>query len=268
MSRNKIKIICNPQANTLSYQFQNEQMVWKTVSPFSRLAEKKYTATTIQESVQAILDIVNSVYNPGNRGVDISFEGPDKDYACLCRMVSEKYSKENIDCGQQMIKVAVAGKRGVGKTTFIEALGQKQGVRYTVASQTGYRCYKGNSTTIEWFELEGIDLGMENIKKAECTINILSEQGLTLFIYCLSSDRVEQAEVELIRHVRDQYPEISLLAILTNAVSMDDTAAAEKISRLLGIRVLPIMAKDQKTRNGVIKAFGHENVLRVIFGES
>ena len=152
--------------------------------------------------------------------------------------------------------------------TLIEALAQRQGIQYTVAEaeQAGYRTYQSKSTAIEWFELEGIDLGMENIKKAECTVDTLAAQGLTLFIYCLSSVRVEEAETELIQHIRDQYPEISLLGILTNAVSMDDTVAAEKVSRILRMKVLPIMAKDQKTRGGVIKAFGHESVLKAIFG--
>ena len=265
MDRNKIKIICNPQASTLSYQFQNEQMAWMPISQSSDLAVK-YTETSIQQSAPAILNIINTVYNPGNRGVDIFFEGPDKDYAYLCKIVNERFSKENISCGQKTIKVAVAGKIGVGKTTLIEALAQTQGIQYTVATQTGYRHYKSKSNTMEWFELEGIDLGMENLKMAEQTIDALSEQDLTLFLYCLTSARVEQIEIELFQHIRNQHPEISLLGILTNAVSMDDTATAKEVSRVLGIKVLPIMAKDQKIRSGVIKAFGHENVLKVIFG--
>lgn len=265
MSRNRIKIICNPQANTLSYQFQNEQMAWMPVSRFSALAGRMYTATSIQQSAPAILSIIDAVYNPGNRGVEISFEGPEKDYDYLRQVVNEKFPKEVISCEQQIIKVAVAGKRSVGKTTLIEALAQKQGVQYTVTEQAGYRNYKSKSNALEWFELEGIDLGMENIKEAERTVDTLAEQGLTLFIYCLSSVRVEQIELELIQHIRDRYPEISLLGILTNAVSMDDTMVAEKVSRILRTKVLPIMAKDQKTRGGVIKAFGHENVLRAIF---
>lgn len=267
MDRNRIKIICNPQTSALSYQFQNEQMAWVPISQSSDLAVK-YTETSIRQSAPAILNIINTVYNPGNRGVDIFFEGPDKDYAYLCKIVNERFSQENISCGKQTIKVAVAGKIGAGKTTLIEALAQTQGVQYTVVPQTGYRHYKSKSNTMEWFELEGIDFGMENLKMAEHTIDILSKQGLTMLLHCLSSDRVEQAEVEFIQRVRKKYPEISLLGIFTNAVSTDDTTAAEKVSRVLEIRVLPIMAKEQNTRGGVIKAFGHENVLRAILGGS
>lgn len=266
MSRNRIKIICNPQTNTLSYQFQNEQMVWMPVSQFSDLSQRQYTATNIQQSAPAILNVINTVYNPGNRGVEITFEGPDKDFTYLKMMVNDKFYKENISCGQQIVKAAIAGKRGVGKTTLIDALAKKQGVEYAIISGDRYKQYKGKSGAVEWFELEGIDLGMENIKKAEHTIDALAEQGLTLFIYCLGSSRVEQPEIQLIQHIRDHHPEISLLGILTNAVSMDDTTTAEQISRVLGMEVLPIMAKDQNTRGGVIKAFGHEDVLRAIFG--
>ncbi len=72
VSRNKIKIICNTQEDTLSYQFQNEQMTWKSVSQFSDLSQKKYTNTNIRQSAPAIIKIISNIYNPGNRGVDIS----------------------------------------------------------------------------------------------------------------------------------------------------------------------------------------------------
>ncbi len=267
MSRNRIKIICNPQTDTLSYQFQNEQRVWMTVSRFSALAERRYTETNIRQSAPAILDIINTVYNPGNRGTDIFFEGPDKDYDYLCKAVNERFSGENISCVQQTIRVAIGGKPGVGKTTLIEALAQKQGVHYTVEPQTGWKHYKSKSTPVEWFELEDIDFGVENIRKAEHTVGVLAEQGLSLFLYCFRSASVGRAEIGLIQHIRDQHPEISLSGILTNAVSTDDTVTAGKLSRMTGIRVLPVIAKDQKTRDGVIKAFGLEDVLRVIFGE-
>lgn len=266
MSHNRIKIVFNSQAKSLSYQFQNEQMAWVPVSHFSALASRKYTETSIQQSATAILTIISTVYNPGNRGVEISFEGPDKDYDYLRRVVREKFSKENIICGQQAIKVAIAGKRGIGKTTLIETLAQKQGVRYEVTSKTGYKHYTKKSSPIEWFELEGIELGIDNIKKTERAVDELANQGLTMFIYCLSSIRVEQPEIQLIKHIKECHPEISLLAILTNAVSLEDTAAAEQIGKILGIKALPVMARDQKTRGGIIKAFGHESILRAVFG--
>lgn len=266
MSRNKIKIVCNTQANTLSYQFQNEQMAWMPVSRFSDLAQRKYTQTNIRKSAQEILEIINTVYNPKNRGVDISFEGPDKDYEFLCKTVREQFSNENVSCGQKTIKVAITGKRGTGKTTLIEVLGQKQGVRYSVTEAKGYKQYRSESSTIEWYEVEGIDLGQEKIKAAEHTIDALAEQGLTQVIYCVNSMRVEQLELQLIKHIRQVHPEISVLGVLTNAVSTDDATSAERLNKFLGVKVLPVMAKDQQTRGGAIKAFGHEDILKAIFG--
>lgn len=266
MSRNRIKIVFNSQSKSLSYQFQNEQMAWAPVSRFSALASREYTETSIQQSAAAILDIITTVYNPGNRGVEISFEGPDKDYDHLCQVVREKFSKENIICGHQTIKAAIAGKRGIGKTTLIETLAQKQGVQYEVTPETGYTHYTKKSSPIEWFELEGIDLGIDNMKKTERTVDELANRGLTMFIYCLSSIRVEQPEIQLIEHIKERHPEISLLAILTNAASLEDTAKAEQIGKILGIKALPVMARDQKTRGGIIKAFGHESILKTIFG--
>lgn len=267
MSRNRIKIICNSQANTLSYRFQNEQKAWVPVSTYSDLAKGRYTETNIRQSAAMILNIIGTVYNPGNRGVEISFEGPEKDYRFLQQIIREKFSKENISCEQKAVKAAVAGRRSSGKTTLIEAMAQKQGIRYTAETKAGYRRYKSASNEIEWFEIEGIDIGLENVMNAERTIEVLSKQGLTTLLYCLSSDRVEQAEIQLIQHIRDRCPEISILGVLTNAGSQDAAAEAETVSRFLGAKVLPIMAKDRKTRSGIIKAFGHENVLRAIFGE-
>lgn len=266
MSRNRVKIVCHAQANILSYQFQNEQMAWMPVSQFSELAQRKFTETSIRMSAPEILAVINTVYNPGNRGVDISFEGPDQDYNYLCKVVKEKFSNENISCGKNTIKAAMVGKRGVGKTTLIEALGQKQGVRYAAAPENGYRIYKSSPSTIEWYEVEGIDLGIEYIQKAEHTVDILSKQGLTLFIYCLGSVRVEELELQFIRRVRQSHPEVTALGILTNAGSEDAGAAAERLSKQLGVKVLPVMARDRQTRGGMVKAFGHESILNAIFG--
>jgi hypothetical protein len=266
MKHNRIKIKCNSQGSTLSYQFQNEQMIWVSVSQFSDLAKKEYTETSIRQSASSILNIIKMVYNPGSRGVIISFEGPERDYVYLRQVINKEFSQENISCEQKTIKVAVAGKCGVDKTALIESLFQKRREQYAVTSKTGYRHYKSKSDDTEWFELEGIDLGIENIRKAERTIDVLAKQGLTMFIYCLNSDRVEQTEVQLVQRIREHHPEISLLGILTNTVSLDAETIAEQISRILRIKVLPIMTKDQITRSGTIRAFGHENVLRAVFG--
>lgn len=267
MKPNKIKIIQNSQTNTLSYQLQNEQMVWMPISNFSDLTKREYTKTSIQQSATEILSTIDMIYNIGSRGIKISFEGSDKDYQQLRKVVNELFSHKNITCEQQSIKVAIAGKCGSGKTTLIESLAQKQGIKYEMISQSEYQHYTNKSNPIEWFEINGIDLGMEYVEKAMHTVDQLSKHGITLFIYCFTSVRVEAPELQFIQYVKDNYPEISLLGVFTKSVSDDDTIASEAISRMCGIRVLPILAKEEKVYGRVIKAFGHENVLSAICGE-
>lgn len=264
MDRNRIKIICDSQNGTLSYRFQNEEMKWMPLSRFSVLSQRQFTMTSIRQSALEILNVIQRVYNPKNRGVQVLFEGLDKDFAYLCKVLEEEFPNGTIYCDRIRKNVIVAGKRSVGKTTLIEALARKRGIQYTTVAEAGYTHYESEQDFIEWYEVEGIDLGGDNVKRIERVIDTLAEQGMALLLYCLDSDRVEPSEMQLVQHMRDTYSEISLLGILTNAVSLDASETVEKTGQMLGVKMLPILAEDKRVRGGVIQAYGHEDVLQAI----
>lgn len=226
-----------------------------------------YTDTCISQSAPAILKAILDVYNPGNRGVDISFEGPDKDYKYLCKVVGAQFPREKIACEHRQTKVAVAGRCSAGKTTLIESLGQKQGGHYMITEGPQYKQYISKSTqsTIDWYEIHGIDFG-ENIDKVEAAVDELYEQGLTAFVYCFCPGRIEDAEVQLIQNIQMNHPEVTVLGVLTNALSEDEVISSEMVGGALKIKIIPVMAKDTKTRSGVVKAFGLEKVLAALLG--
>ena len=100
----------------------------------------------------------------------------------------------------------------------------------------------------------------------EAAVDELYEQGLTAFVYCFCPGRIEDAEVQLIQNIQMNHPEVTVLGVLTNALSEDEVISSEMVGGALKIKIIPVMAKDTKTRSGVVKAFGLEKVLAALLG--
>lgn len=267
MTPNRIKIACNGDLGTLSYLIQNEQGAWVPVSRYSELSQRKYTATTIRESANAILRVIDSVYNPAGRGVEIAFEGPDRDSALLREEISRNFASRGIVCERKTVKAALAGKRASGKTTLIGALCRLLKEQFTETRYEGHIRYAGDSGTLEWYELAGIDMGENDVSRAAETVDALAGEGLTHFIYCFGGTKVEPQEAELIDSVREKHPEIAVLSVRTRAVSEDDVSSAELIGEHIGTGVIPVLAEDLVTRAGTVAAYGCEDVLNAIFNK-
>ena len=130
MRKNRVKMICSENRRSISYYLQNESREWIRVSNASILSRKKYLNTTIKESGFDILKIIDETYNPGNRGVDLYFEGSDENFSILQSILKENFAEENIVCHQRKTKIAVAGKIGSGKTVLIEELSRLHNISY------------------------------------------------------------------------------------------------------------------------------------------
>ena len=78
MGRNRVKIVSNQEAGTISYYFQNEKGEWMPVSSASLLSRREFRYAAIAEKGQAILETINEMYNYGERGVDVLFEGANR----------------------------------------------------------------------------------------------------------------------------------------------------------------------------------------------
>lgn len=266
MNRNKVKMVCNENINSISYFFLNEGFKWVRVSNSSELSRKEYTLTTIKEKITDILRIINDIYNPGNRGVDIYFEGSDDDFCILCNAIKRDYLEDNITCKHEKTKIAVVGKIGSGKTTLITELEKFLNVHYEKCLNKEYVTYSDKKGNTEWYELGGIDLGKENIEQTKNVIDKLAINGLTKVVYCFSTSKIEELEENIILYIRDTHPEIEILITLTSCIYDEAQLFAEQLSTNLNqMKVIPILAKELKTRGGVIPSFGLDQIVRYIY---
>ena len=265
MLRNQIKIVSDIKRQSLAFYLKNEADMWHLVSNDSILSRKEYICATIQSKAVDIIQVISSVYNPGNRGVDISFEGEETDFILLRDVIDSQFAESNITCYMQKTLIAVAGKIGAGKTTLIKGFGKYKDVSFNCYEKDGNHVFADGETVL-WYEIPGIDFGGENLAKAKNALEELAQSGLTTFIYCLGTNKIEPLEEKLILYVRDTYPEIKILVVLTKSVGVEQTLDIEQISaNLEGIKVIPTLAMDMKTRGGPVLAHGLDNVDRYIF---
>ncbi len=266
MERNQIKIIANHEAGTIAYYFQNEKGEWARVSNASVLSKREFRYTTIGEKAPAILEAINEMYNYGARGIDILFEGSGREFQILCSAIANHFPGENMTCRESRLKIAVAGKTGSGKTTLVEELGRLNDMRLQSRVGPGYTVFRDEMGAVEWYVLEGIEIGKENVAKTQDTLDRLALDGISVFTYCVSSSKIESLEEDLIVHMRDTHRSVRLLVLLTQGIDMEAESYAEILSeRLHGVKVMPILARDKKTRGGVVSAFGLKETSKYIF---
>lgn len=267
MLRNQIKIVSNKKRQSLAFYLKNEADEWRLVSNDSVLSRKEYICATIQSRAVDIVRVISTVYNPGNRGVDISFEGEEKDFLFLKDTIDSQFSGSNITCNMQRTLIAVAGKIGAGKTTLIKGFGKYKDISFNCYEKDGnYVFVFADDETVIWYEIPGIDFGAENVAKAKNAFEKLAKSGLTTFIYCLGTNKIEALEEDLIFFVRDTYPEIKILVVLTQFVEDEQKLYVEQLSATLdGLKVIPTLAVDMKTRGGVVYAYGLDDIDRYIF---
>lgn len=254
MDRNKIKIIC--KSNKTLYYFQNENLEWNRISSDSILSRKEYTDTYISHKAIDIIHIINEIYNPHNRGVDILFEGSDTDYTFFYSILTENYPDSNISCMHCCYKIAIAGKCSSGKTTLLKALSSTVSINESNEKYTRYT----DSANTTWYEVNGIDFGIDNIEKTKATIQELLKYGLTNFIYCISTGKIELAEEQLLQYVHDVAPTTIIHIVLTSYAAVnDDINITNQYSS-----VISVLAKDLSTRAGIISAFGVNELAKQI----
>ena len=262
MVKNIMKIVSK---KSLSFFFMNEKEVWGQVSNNSELSREKFTSADISKKGKDILSVIDRDYNITEKGVDIQFEGPEEEFKCLKKCIEEHFKGKNISCHHQKNIIAVAGKIGSGKTVFIEEMCKYAGETYRINLQEGCIKYIFESSNTVWYEIAGIDIGKENVYKAQSTFDKLASEGVTHFIYCLSTNKIEKLEEEFIAHVVSSYPSITVLLLLTQYIN-DDISYVEQLSeRLNGIKVIPVLARRWKTRNGSIEPYGLDDVRNDLF---
>lgn len=290
MQRNSIKIISNKRARTISYYIKNEADEWIHVDSSSPLSRKEYTETSIHESAEKIIEVIDDIYNTGNRGLNLEIECANDEFIYLSSKIEKNHGDANISSTQiqkdgvrnepkkgnsnilykqNKMQVAFAGKIGSGKTTLIDALAELNNIKFCVSYENNYALYQNIEGNQLWYDIKGIDIGKINVEKAYITIKSLIKVGVNVLIYCFSAltNKIEITEKNILFNIKSDFPNVRILAVLTSCVDDDGTVYAERMSNFLnGIKVLPVLAKDKKIRNGIITAYGLEEISRFIYG--
>lgn len=267
MKRNRIKIVSNSGDKKLSFFFQNERDEWNLVSNASELSRSKFTTISIKDNIDSILQVINEDYNIGNRGIDILFEGSSKDYDIICQAIKKDFSNDDIKCILKKTAVAVAGKIGVGKSTLINEIVVRHGKGYKYFQNGNITGFIDDSAAITWYEIPGIDLGKEKVIEAMDSFDQLAKNGVTNFIYCLDTNKIEELEEQFIIHVQEKYPGVKILVALTMCKDDNDAEIlSTHIQQFVGdVKIIPTLSKDLKTRAGVIPAYGVDEVIQYLF---
>lgn len=303
MKRNSVKIISNKALNTISYFMKNENGEWVHVDSASPLSKKEFTRASLKEIAEKIIDIIDDVYNVGNRGVDIEVECSDDEYKCLQKILqmkgisigiqekknatntqsANKPSKKddrkinssgqknmsNVDISFQKrnMYVVIAGKVLSGKTTLIEEMGKLNSLNFKSSKKDGYIEYINPDKDQIWYEVKGIDFGKQFVLQAEKEIDKIATVGMDVFIYCFSTSKIETIETDLMLKIKEKYPNARILGVLTSCVDEECNDLADLMSNLLGgIKVIPVLAKDKKIKQGIIPAYGLDEITRYIYG--
>lgn len=251
MKRNAVRIVCNPYTNQISYFFRNELGEWLIFSGSSPLSRKYYTSTTIEERHKEIVEKLDEIYNRKNKGLDIFFEGTLLNYDYLAGAVKEYLAGRDVICKSQTTKIAVVGKASVGKTSLIEGIAHNQGYKYEVVKRNAYTLYNDIDNHTEWFEINGIDLGRNNVEKAYSTIKDLVSQGLSTVIYCVSgaTGRIENIEKDFIIKLDHMFSSITVLVAMTMCYEEDVQTTIDEIEKVTKhMEVFPTLAKEYKAR--------------------
>ncbi len=256
----------------------NEKDTWQVLSGDSPLSRQYYTNTTMKERAEEIAKKIDEVYNRGNRGLDILFEGTTQSYDYIKGAFGYYLPDRDIVCSMGVTKIAVLGKTGTGKSVLIEGMEKLQGYKYSVNKSPKYLLYSDEGNHAEWYEVKGIDLGIENVNEAYQTVAELAGKGLSAIVYCISAARrkLEQIELDFVRKMVAEYPSTTFLIALTMSIGTDTGSMVNEIEKLTDqVRVIPILAKeyvfditDENTgeeKEFVKKPFGLDTLSKYVF---
>lgn len=276
MKRNALRIVCNPGTNRISYYFRNELSEWMILSGSSPLSRQAYTKTTIKERCKEILEKIDEVYNRKNKGVDIYYEGTPDGFECLRKSIDEYLPDRNLVCKQRITQIAVVGKKKSGKSFLIGGIEDFQQSKFKKKERTGYTEYIDSGNNVSWFEVNGIDFSTDSINSVVSTIRKIQKNDLSCLIYCVSgiSGRMEEAESKLLRDLKNEFPGVTIIIVVTMCYKNDARDICDEIEKMVDhIEIFPVLAKDymatargkKHKQNLIIKSFGIDILYTYIF---
>lgn len=268
--KNQLKIVTNSNGKGIQYFLKNESGQWIILSQSSPLSRQYYTNTTISEKGEEIVDVIDKLYNIGNRGIEIFFEGNNDDYNWVKKATEEKVVLgRNLRLKYGKTKIAVLGKKSSGKTMLIGGISDYLNTEFIPKTQKDYICYSDNKNNVDWIELNGIDLGKENVEAAYNNLSELIENGVSSVIYCvLASDgKIEETEKEFLNNLAEQFSDTIIMIALTLGIGKEtDDMVNILLKETQHVKIVPILAKKFKSRNEeTIQPFGLDTLMKYVF---
>jgi len=169
------------------------------------------------------------------------------------------------------INVAVIGKGGSGKTELIRAIcGYTESDTVNNDKKDGFSMITDAKTGSKWYEIDGIEIEKYSVDR---TISILSclvrENGVNIVLYCFRSrtGKIEDIERDLIVKLKHDYPNLKILAIVTECI--DEEAALEFAGKISlstkETKTFNVLARELPCKAGYLQPFGLEELSDEIY---
>lgn len=180
------------------------------------------------------------------------------------------------------LTIMLVGKSGVGKSTlinkFLKLSGKNRAKTGTGNFQTtNIKSYQSNAVPfLRLIDTRGIELniqyGADAIKKdAELFIrNQISQGDINNFVhcfwYCITGNRFEQAEIDLLMSLKSSYDDNKIPIIIVYTQATDDNTISEMIKYIKEHHIeghfIKVLADRKKLTNGTyLESFGLDNLL-------
>ena len=182
------------------------------------------------------------------------------------------------------------GKTGAGKSTLLNAIMQeevaptgtgqaitKENKVYSrtlllpLGSQKANGCYEMIGKKVNLYDTVGLEIDRDTtlatLNEIRCFLELSqkgeSDKDITLVWFCVNfaSSRFESYEIDLIRDLSIDY-EIPFVIVITRCYNNEISELEKQIREdLPEATVVRVLAKDYKTRGGIISAFGLQGLL-------
>ena len=259
----------------------------KNANDFYNEEKNKYEKEKLSEIKNTFISNKNNFCsNQANKLESFTNEQIPQIFKALDNKIKEKIGQcysdilndiKNIN-SQKKKRILLIGKTGVGKSTLINAIFDfdlaETGFGRPITMHDKPKNYEYNThPDLELYDSRGIEIdpnyGVEmNYNRIKNFINeqLQKNEPLDAIWYCITGNKVEDAELDLIEKLRSLYKDNSLSAIIVYTQSYFEEDFLEMKNYLVNkigdqLIIHNVLAKMKKTQNNIIKKFGLEELL-------
>ena len=259
----------------------------KNANDFYNEEKNKYEKEKLSEIKNTFISNKNNFCsNQANKLESFTNEQIPQIFKALDNKIKEKIGQcysdilndiKNIN-SQKKKRILLIGKTGVGKSTLINAIFDfdlaETGFGRPITMHDKPKNYEYNThPDLELYDSRGIEIdpnyGVEmNYNRIKNFINeqLQKNEPLDAIWYCITGNKIEDVELDLIEKLRSLYKDNSLSAIIVYTQSYFEEDFLEMKNYLVNkigdqLIIHNVLAKMKKTQNNIIKKFGLEELL-------